>query len=113
MTVCIVQHQKQKEKEEMKFCDGYCIDEYNKNPNLCQCFQWMKCKSCPGRRVGTFMMNQMNNPEQFRMMHQPVYPVKISIVNQQHYRERHPEIKPSVLINIPVPGGMFPDGFMS
>lgn len=35
MTVCIVQHQKQKEKEEMKFADGYGVNKNNQDTNLC------------------------------------------------------------------------------
>lgn len=40
------------------------------------------------------------------MVHEPVSPVKISIVDDQQGREDQPEIKHAMLFDIPVNGGM-------
>jgi hypothetical protein len=43
------------------------------------------------------------------MMHQPMCPVEISIVNNKHYGEYKKEIEPSILIDVFIKKGMFSD----
>lgn len=47
------------------------------------------------------------------MMHQPVDPVKVSIVYQQHQRKRQPEIQLPMQADVFIKRGCFSDGFMT
>ena len=54
------------------------------------------------------MMNKMHDPEQRRMMHQPVHPVEISVVHEQHHQEGEKEIAFTVEINVRVESCVWP-----
>lgn len=51
-------------------------------------FQRVKSIGSPGRWIGAAVVNKMKIFEDTRMMHQPVYPVKISIVYHEHDGKR-------------------------
>jgi hypothetical protein len=76
--------------------------ENGRNAHFHYCFQRMKSISSPWRRVGGFVMHQMKNPENFWMMHQPVCPVKIGIMNDEHEWEGGIKIKQAMFINVVV-----------
>ena len=76
--------------------------ENNKNASFHQCFQRVKSISRPGRWIGAFVMQQVKNPEQLFMMHQPVRKIEIRIVHKKHDGKSKPEIKPAMLIDFPI-----------
>lgn len=64
------------------------------------CFHWVKSISSKRAGVNRFMMNQVNPLKDPWMMHCPVHPVEISVMQECHYREGKKEIQFSMLINI-------------
>src|SRR5688572_16278198 len=64
------------------------------------CFERMKSIGGPGRRIGRLVMNKMKEFKDFWMMHQPVRPVEIGVVNNKHQRERSIKIKPSMFFDL-------------
>lgn len=77
--------------------------KHGKDADLHQCFQRVKCIRRPGRWIGGLMMHEVEDAKYVRVMHEPVCPVKISVVDEEHQGERGKEIKPAIL---PDPGIM-------
>ena len=46
------------------------------------------------------MMNKVKIPEQPAVVHEPVRPVKIGVVNEEHERKRKPEIQKAMLADV-------------
>ena len=77
------------------------------DPGLHDGFQRMKSIGGKGAGVNRFMMNEMNPFKYPGVMHQPVHPVKISVMQEGHYREGQKEVQFSLLGNISIELCMF------
>jgi hypothetical protein len=62
----------------------------------------MKSIGRPRRRIGGLVMNFMDRLEKPGMMHHPMSPIEIGIVDQKHQRKTEVKICPSVFLNIPI-----------
>ena len=69
------------------------------NPHLNHCFQGMECISRPRGWVGGLVMNQVEDLKNGWMMHKPVCPVEIGVVNDEHEGEGSKKVKPPMLRN--------------
>ena len=58
------------------------------NCNFQYSFKWMKSQGCPRRWVAGFMMDPVQNHKKLWMMHQPMNPVKIGVVNDRQHHKR-------------------------
>ncbi len=61
-------------------------------PRFHDCFQRMKSISSKRAGINRFMMNKMNPFKYPGVMHQPVHPVKIGVMQEGHYRESKKKI---------------------
>jgi len=102
VTIHVVHYHEKKEKVEMKGMHRNGEKENSKYTCFHQCFQRMKGISCPGRGIGRMVVHQVKKPEKFFMVHQPVCPVKISIMNEKHQRKCCKKIKPAVITDVAV-----------
>ena len=66
----------------MKTVNGNGKKKYGNDSNLNNPLQRMKCISSPWGWIGRLVMNQVEDFKNFWMMHYPVCPVEISIVNE-------------------------------
>ena len=110
VTVNIVNDHEQEEEGQMKLVNGDGKQEDDNNTYFHEGFQRVKGIGSPGGGVNGFMVYQMENAEQCGMMHQAMGPVKISIMDEQHERECHPEIKNTMLMYIGIVSGIGPNG---
>lgn len=110
MAVHIVDNGEKKKQRQVNAVDGDGKKQYGKYSRFNHRFQRVKSVGCAWRRVGGPVMNQMKDFKQPGMMHQPVRPVKVSVVNDEHERKSGKEIKLSPLIHAGIVRG---EGFDS
>jgi hypothetical protein len=82
-------------------------NEHDKDPRFHDRFQRVKGISRKWTGIGRFMMDQVNRPEYRGIVHQPVHPVKISIVHDGHNRESNNKIDHTMLFDIGIKLRMF------
>ena len=106
MTIYIVHRHENKKGKNMNEMYGYGKCKHINDTGFYYRFSGVKGKGCPGRRVGAFVMYDMEKTEQFRVVHHTVCKVKISIMHQQHYRKNNNKIQCSTLADIRINGCM-------
>lgn len=98
-------HDKQKEPDGQRMHRHDEGDDHD-DPCLHNGFQRVKGEGSPGCRIGTEVVYLMKPPENRRVVHGPMSPVKVRVVNNQHERDAKPEIDPAVigriLVKLPI-----------
>lgn len=56
--------------------------------------------SRPRRWAGRFMVYQVKKLKQFGMVHHPVCPIEVSVVDDEHEREGQKEINPAMVADV-------------
>ena len=84
MPVNIVNNRKQKEDRQVQAVNRDCKQKHSSDPNFYYGFKGVKCIGSPWRWICRLMMYQVKEFKNFWMMHQPVCPVKIGVVNNKH-----------------------------
>lgn len=81
---------------------------YHDNTGLQHRLQWMKSKSCPRRGVSRQVMDLVKNGKDAGVVHQPMHPIEVGIVDNQHDGNAHHEIKRSKVLPPGVQVGISP-----
>lgn len=100
VAVYIVYDHEKEENEQVKFMQGEDEQEHDQNTDFHDAFQGMECISGPGRRIHRLMMYQVEGLKEAGMVHHPVCPIEIGIVNEQHQREDGKKIEPAQVIEV-------------
>lgn len=98
MPIHVIQKAQHKEYRQMPVRHRNGKKKDDKDQALHKCLQRVKRIGRPRTRVHRPVMHQVEPPEQSRVMDQPVRPVKISVVDQEHQRKGGKKIYP------PMPG---------
>ena len=69
----------------------------------------MKGISSPGGGIGRLVMNQMHEFEESGMMHEPMRPIEIGVMNEKHQRKYGKKIEPAHFVDAFIPQRMFSD----
>ena len=84
MPVYIIHKADNKKPHQVNAMDRNRKKKDNKNEGFNNCLQRVKGVSCPRGGIRGFMMNKMHHFKKPGMVHDPVGPIKISIMHYNH-----------------------------
>jgi hypothetical protein len=108
--IYIIDRHKYQKSHDMHKMDGDGKGKYIDNTRLHHGFRRAKGKRSPGRRVGTFVVQEVKEFEQFGMVHQAVRKIEIGVMHQQHHQKYQYIIRGTVFSKLGIKSSVGLDG---